>query len=259
VVYTYIHTYTHTCTYRLVDVSVTVGQVLPCVLGRSYTCIHAYMHTCIHAYMHTCIHAYMHTCIHACIHPQVGRCGRDGKTGYCHAFLNDPDFIRMRSLAHSHSVDLRSVQALLSAVYAARDGDGDGRSALASKREANKAVKGRRRKSGRVRLMESLCRRLDLYPETVETILSFLDGDKDLLLLNNEPAKGSVMFTEGQPDHYKTITAGMRSLAGVIQRGKLIREGYWSFDFEEVAIAAGMSVLDVHAELRRFEGKMAGK
>jgi hypothetical protein len=205
-------------------------------------------------YLH--VHAYPQRFTYARILTQVGRCGRDGNAGYCHAFLNDQDFIRMRSLSHSHSVDVVSVQALLSAVYAARDSEGDGRSALASKREANKGAKARKKKTGRVRLLESLCRRLDLYPETVETILSFLDSDKDLELISNEPAKGSIMITEGLGTQ---AAAGLRSLAGVMQRGKMIREGYWSFDFEEVAIAAKLSVQDVYSQLRRLEGKMAGK
>ena len=48
---------------------------------------------------------------------QVGRAGRDGSEAYCHLFLDDADFLRLRSLAHSDGIDQDGVAAFLTAVF----------------------------------------------------------------------------------------------------------------------------------------------
>ena len=52
-----------------------------------------------------------------CFFVQVGRAGRDGSEAYCHLFLDDADFLRLRSLAHSDGIDQDSVAAFLTAVF----------------------------------------------------------------------------------------------------------------------------------------------
>ncbi len=50
---------------------------------------------------------------------QVGRAGRDGGRATCHLFLDDADFLRLRSLAHSDGVDAPAVAAFLRAAFEA--------------------------------------------------------------------------------------------------------------------------------------------
>lgn len=48
---------------------------------------------------------------------QIGRAGRDGSESYCHLFLDDADFLRLRSLAHSDGIDATNALAFLEAVF----------------------------------------------------------------------------------------------------------------------------------------------
>lgn len=49
---------------------------------------------------------------------QVGRAGRDGCEAACTAFLDDGDFLRLRSLAHADGTDQPNVHSFLEAVFA---------------------------------------------------------------------------------------------------------------------------------------------
>ena len=49
---------------------------------------------------------------------QVGRAGRDGTEASCFAFLDDGDFLRLRSLAHADGINVGNVQSFLEAVFA---------------------------------------------------------------------------------------------------------------------------------------------
>ena len=48
---------------------------------------------------------------------QVGRAGRDGAPARCHLFLDDADFLRLRSLAHSDGVDAPAIASFLRAAF----------------------------------------------------------------------------------------------------------------------------------------------
>ena len=48
---------------------------------------------------------------------QVGRAGRDGGPASCHLFLDDADFLRLRSLAHTDGIDATTVASFLRAVF----------------------------------------------------------------------------------------------------------------------------------------------
>lgn len=49
---------------------------------------------------------------------QVGRAGRDGSEARCYAFLDDRDFVRLRSLAYSGTLDGEAVRGFLEEVFA---------------------------------------------------------------------------------------------------------------------------------------------
>ena len=48
----------------------------------------------------------------------MGRAGRDGCEAACTAFLDDGDFLRLRSLAHADGTDQPNVHSFLEAVFA---------------------------------------------------------------------------------------------------------------------------------------------
>ena len=48
---------------------------------------------------------------------QVGRAGRDGEPASCHLFLDDADFLRLRSLAHTDGVDAAAIASFLRSVF----------------------------------------------------------------------------------------------------------------------------------------------
>ena len=48
---------------------------------------------------------------------QIGRAGRNGSESFCHLFLDDSDFFRLRSLAHSDGIDASNARAFLEAVF----------------------------------------------------------------------------------------------------------------------------------------------
>lgn len=57
---------------------------------------------------------------------QVGRAGRDGSEGRCHLFLDDADFVRLRSLAGSSSAEPRAVAAFVRLVFETAAGGATG-------------------------------------------------------------------------------------------------------------------------------------
>ena len=44
---------------------------------------------------------------------EIGRAGRDGKPAYCHLFLSDEDYFKMRGLMYGEIVERNSVKALM--------------------------------------------------------------------------------------------------------------------------------------------------
>jgi hypothetical protein len=52
------------------------------------------------------------------VRSQIGRAGRDGRTAWCHMFVDGSDQERLRSLLHSDGVDVNAVQRFLQVVFA---------------------------------------------------------------------------------------------------------------------------------------------
>ena len=50
---------------------------------------------------------------------QVGRAGRNGSEALCHTFVDDEEFVRLRSLAFSDAVDVFHVSRLLDYIFPA--------------------------------------------------------------------------------------------------------------------------------------------
>lgn len=97
---------------------------------------------------------------------QIGRAGRDGSESYCHLFLDDADFLRLRSLAHSDSIDATNALSFLEAVFAddrpqqgggQREGGGEG------------LVYG-------TLAVAQVAEQCDMKEEVMETLLSYLEA-----------------------------------------------------------------------------------
>ena len=97
-----------------------------------------------------------------CVALQIGRAGRDGSESYCHLFLDDADFLRLRSLAHSDGIEASNALALLQAVFAhhsgGQAGDQGGEGPL----------------YGTVAVAE-VAEQCDMKQEVMETLLSYLE------------------------------------------------------------------------------------
>ncbi|RUS27251.1 P-loop containing nucleoside triphosphate hydrolase protein [Jimgerdemannia flammicorona] len=116
---------------------------------------------------------------------EIGRSGRDGLPSYCHHFLSQTDYFKLRSLAHGDSVDEASVRRLLFRVIKPRS---DG----VEEDEQRKDGKSKRRR--RPRRDNEIPKRMvaidieraewdfDMRREVVSTLLSYLDLDERRLV-----------------------------------------------------------------------------
>lgn len=96
---------------------------------------------------------------------QVGRAGRSGDEGFCHLFLCDTDFRRLRSLAFAEAIDTCQVEAFLEDIFCSDH-------CSFSKRRSKGAEP-----SGAYGILEipQLVSRLDAKEEVLETILAYLE------------------------------------------------------------------------------------
>lgn len=64
--------------------------------------------------------AVLHTCLPHSLEEyvqQVGRAGRDGRTGHCMLFLDDADYVKLRTLAHGGTARHGSIELFLAKVF----------------------------------------------------------------------------------------------------------------------------------------------
>ena len=117
----------------------------------------------------------------------MGRAGRDGSEAQCALFLDDMDFRRLRSLAHSDGVGAHAVKRFLAAAFAdpaplpAAKAKGRGKAAeeahraaaaAAAEAAAVAAVEG---PQYRVLEVKRLTGKLDMKEEVMETLCSHLE------------------------------------------------------------------------------------
>lgn len=93
---------------------------------------------------------------------QIGRAGRDGSESYCHLFLDDADFLRLRSLAHSDGIEASNALALLEAVFAGPSGGQAGEQGGEGPLYGTVAV-------------GEVAEQCDMKQEVMETLLSYLE------------------------------------------------------------------------------------
>lgn len=96
---------------------------------------------------------------------QVGRAGRSGGEGFCHLFLCDADFRRLRSLAFADGIDACQVEALLGEVFSS--------DFCCHSRRKTKGLE----PQGRFGIVDipQIVSRIDAKEEVLETILSYVE------------------------------------------------------------------------------------
>ena len=93
---------------------------------------------------------------------QIGRAGRDGSEAYCHLFLDDADFLRLRSLAQSDGIEGSNALAFLEAVFHQHLGFGEGDGNSSEAQYGTLAV-------------AKVAEECDMKEEVMETLLSYLE------------------------------------------------------------------------------------
>lgn len=106
-------------------------------------------------------------CAHAA---QVGRAGRTSQSSYCHCFVLDSDFVKLRSLLHSDSLDASAVHSFLQHVFAQPELQPDDR----QQPEACQQQQG----WFRLLVLARLAADCDMKEAVLETLLSYMEVDR---------------------------------------------------------------------------------
>ena len=241
---------------------------------------------------------------------QVGRAGRDGLPALCVTFLHAADFVRQYSLVHSYAVEAKQVHGVVHAVllgggtraFRARGGPGAGVAGAAGRKSrkmrremaaleaagsntgAGSGPAGGRRAT--VRVSRELSARLDLFPETIETILSTLHAQHRITLVSKCP-QVSLLHMPADMELLPPLLRHDSVVSSIVKCGKVVgakaldrtRQMFGasaadfdqalgkgaagrqavSFDWDQVAGMLGLDVLQVQArvqELVESEGSM---
>ncbi|CAM6092984.1 unnamed protein product [Calypogeia fissa] len=162
---------------------------------------------------------------------ETGRAGRDGNPAYCHLFLDDGDFLKLRSLAYSDGVDEYSVNKFLCRVF-------DGCSSI---------------KPGNLVsiIIDTASRELDMKEEVMETILSLLEvGEVEYLkVLSRINATCTLSFHQSNP----ASLAGRNTFVAAIMKRSKEKQGRFIFDLPTIATQLQWSLFQVQSELRRLQ------
>ncbi|KAL2623514.1 hypothetical protein R1flu_003719 [Riccia fluitans] len=163
---------------------------------------------------------------------ETGRAGRDGKPAFCHLFLDDNDYLKLRSLAHSEGVDEYAIGKVLSRIFY-------------SKQESSKL--------GRLTsiVIEAATKEFDMKEEVLETILSYLEvGEVEYVKsVSKLHVTCNLTFHRSSPS---SLAETSRLIASVLQKSQE-RQGRYVYDMVSVATHLGLSVSDMQFELRRLQ------
>eukprot|EP00271_Cylindrocystis_brebissonii_P022403 TRINITY_DN8616_c0_g1_i1.p1 TRINITY_DN8616_c0_g1~~TRINITY_DN8616_c0_g1_i1.p1 ORF type:complete len:420 (-),score=74.45 TRINITY_DN8616_c0_g1_i1:573-1799(-) len=174
---------------------------------------------------------------------EVGRAGRDGKPAFCHLFLADTDYLKLRSLSYSEGVDDCAIHRFLERIFAQVDDSPE-----AAEDEPSRSC------HSRVAALpvEGTANELDMKEEVMRTVLAYLETDQEPCLLVLPPMQATCQLT-----FHKTapqVLAKHNALvAHVLTRGQKGRSGQHTFDIPTVARCSGESLWAVQKELQRLQ------
>ncbi|XP_022776263.1 ATP-dependent DNA helicase Q-like 5 [Durio zibethinus] len=163
---------------------------------------------------------------------EIGRGGRDGRLSYCHLFLDDMTYYKLRSLMHSDGVDEFAVNKFLCQVFA---DDTNSRGKVCS------LVK------------ESGSRKFDMKEEVMLTLLTHLElGETQYLhLLPQLNVTCTLNFHKTSPI---SLADRDTAVAAILKKSE-IKQGQYVFDIPTVANSIGVAPSDLSNHLQNLKVK----
>ncbi|KAG6541292.1 hypothetical protein Mapa_017345 [Marchantia paleacea] len=163
---------------------------------------------------------------------ETGRAGRDGKPAYCHLFLDNNDYLKLRSLAHSEGVDEYAVGKILSRIFS-------------GKQESSKVG------NPCSIIIETAAKEFDMKEEVLDTVLSYLEvGDvqyvKSVSKLN---VTCTLSFHRSSP---ASLAERSSHVAAILKRSQE-KQGRYMIDLLALATHLQISIFDMQFELRRLQ------
>ncbi|KAJ7562725.1 hypothetical protein O6H91_03G081900 [Diphasiastrum complanatum] len=163
---------------------------------------------------------------------ETGRSGRDGSPSYCHLFVDNVSYLKLRSLAYSDGVDENAVQEFLCRVF-------EGGSSHA--------------KPGDVKSLRiaALTRDLDVKEEVMVTILSYLEvGNVPYLrVLPQFKTTCCLSFYKSSPS---SLAQRNVLVAAILKRSQL-KQAQFVFDICSLANDLNVQYMDVQQELQSLQ------
>ncbi|KDO82002.1 hypothetical protein CISIN_1g0363782mg, partial [Citrus sinensis] len=165
---------------------------------------------------------------------EIGRAGRDGRLSYCHLFLDDITYFRLRSLMYSDGVDEYAINKFLCQVFT---------NGMNSHGKLCSLVK------------ESASRKFDIKEEVMLTLLTCLElGEIQYLqLLPELKVTCTLNFHKTTP----TLLADKDKMVATILKKSETKQGQYVFDIPTVANSIGATTIDVSNQLLNL--KMRGE
>ncbi|XVF85216.1 hypothetical protein PTKIN_Ptkin17bG0100100 [Pterospermum kingtungense] len=163
---------------------------------------------------------------------EIGRGGRDGRLSYCHLFLDDETYYKLRSLMYSDGVDEYAVNKFLCQVFS---DDANSRGKVCS------LVK------------ESASRKFDMKEEVMLTLLTHLElGETQYLhLLPQLNVTCTLNFHKTTP----MSLADKDTAIAAISKKSEIKQGQYIFDITTVANSIAVAPSDLLNHLQSLKGK----
>ncbi|PON64792.1 DNA helicase, ATP-dependent [Parasponia andersonii] len=166
---------------------------------------------------------------------EIGRAGRDGRSSFCHLFLDDDTYFKLRSLMFSDGVDQYAVDKFLSQVFT-DDNSSQGKICSLVKENAS--------------------RKFDMKEEVMFTLLTQLElGEVQYLrLLPQINTTCTLSFHKTAPD---VLAEKDVVVADILKRSEM-KQGEHVFDIPTLANSIGVTTTDLSNQLQnlKFKGEV---
>ncbi|XP_038893150.1 ATP-dependent DNA helicase Q-like 5 isoform X2 [Benincasa hispida] len=163
---------------------------------------------------------------------EIGRAGRDGRLSYCHLFLDNDTYFKLRSLMHSDGVDEYNINKFLSEVFSNNN---------SSCEKVYSIVK------------EPASRKFDMKDEVMITILTYLElGETPYLrLLSQLNVTCTLNFHKTSP----AMLADKDIIVAEILKKSETKQGQHVFDMLTVVNSIGISATSLSNHLQNLKLK----
>ncbi|ELR21070.1 ATPdependent DNA helicase, RecQ subfamily protein [Acanthamoeba castellanii str. Neff] len=181
---------------------------------------------------------------------EIGRAGRDGRQAHSHLFLAEDDFVRLRSLAFSDSIDPFTIASLCKKVFVKQ---AKGRQQRRQSEEEEEEAKDDGYLVGLK--VEELEKELDVRPEVISTILTYLELEGYIRLISEKcPIIAKINFFDAPGK----VAANNKLMAAILDHATKGQNGAYMVDLtavlnEDDDRLRGATIYDVQNELRRLK------